>query len=65
MGLHKPPQGARIVKDEQEGAPPGKKADIYKRLGSSAAVVICIVASIMATQEWIWGVVASVAALVS
>ena len=65
MGLHKPPQGARIIKEEPEGARPEKIADIYKRLGSSIAIVICIVTGILAKHEWIWGVIASVAALIS
>ena len=66
MGLHKPPRGARIVVEETETtARPEKIADISKRLGSSIAIVICIVAGILARQEWIWGVVASVVALVS
>jgi phosphatidate cytidylyltransferase len=64
MGLHKPPQGAK-VKEEKESAAPEKLSNIYKRLGSSVAIVICVVASILAEQEWVWGLVASVIALCS
>ena len=65
MGLHKPPQGVRIAQNEEKGVLPEKIKDVYKRLGSSAAIVICVVAAIMANQEWIWGIVASIVALVS
>ena len=66
MGLHKPPRGTRVVVDEpDENAGPEKIANIYKRLGSSVAIVLCIVAAILARHTWIWGVLASIVALTS
>jgi len=65
MGLHKPPPGARIVKEEA-AAPDGKsKTNLYKRLGSGVAIVVCIITGILIEIEWVWAVVASFIALCS
>jgi phosphatidate cytidylyltransferase len=69
MGLHKPPLGARIITEEDEGEPKVKgkfnDKDILKRVGSGTAIVACVVAGILASPEWIWSIVASVIALCS
>jgi phosphatidate cytidylyltransferase len=62
MGLHKPPQGARIEPDKPEEAPAVKEYDFFKRIASGIAIVACIVSSIIVGGV-AWDVVASLIAL--
>jgi phosphatidate cytidylyltransferase len=65
MALHKPPANVRIDKGDGEAEQPKKDGNIYKRLGSGAAIVICVVAGILVDVQWVWAIVASFIALCS
>jgi phosphatidate cytidylyltransferase len=65
MALHKPPPNVRIAKDDGEAEQPKKDGNIYKRLGSGAAIVVCVVAGILVDLQWAWAIVASFIALCS
>ncbi|MDR1965874.1 MAG: phosphatidate cytidylyltransferase [Synergistaceae bacterium] len=62
MALHKPPSGARIIKEGKEGGEKLFGADIAKRTASSALIVVLVVAGII-LGDYAWDAVASVIAL--
>jgi phosphatidate cytidylyltransferase len=62
MGLHKPPQGARVGTDKPEEASAANEHVFLKRIASGIAIVACVVGSIIAGGV-AWYTVASLIAL--